>query len=420
MLSLSPREWVAALKHPSESDAEFLVKRFRGLAVNSILRRALYEELDPPCRLEPGPDTPSRTRARYPGSPVVFRKTPLDTARPPLRAAIAEEPRAVRALSPAEGQRLIDLSREAMITRARDLDIFMHGDARDVRLVDFGDGLQFACIGAFPDKRLLLEAVYGFLTLQNGIPIGYVLASAFMGSSEIAYNVFETYRGGESGRVFGKVMAMVRHLFGSDAFTLDPYQLGLGNTEGLQSGAWWFYYKMGFRPHDAEVRRLVRRETAAMKRNPKHRSSTALLERLAAKPVFYYANGERRDVLGRIDLGAIGLAVSRGLARRAGGDREAGLRGASEEARQRLGVRSFSGWSRGERLAWERWAPLVVLLPDLSRWSLREKRDLVRVVRAKGGRRESEFVHGFDGHRRLRRAVLRLARTRGQAGIRGS
>jgi hypothetical protein len=30
-------------------------------------------------------------------------------------------------------------------------------------------------------------------------------------------------------------------------------------------------------------------------------------------------------------------------------------------------------------------------------------------VRAKGGRRESEFVKRFDGHRKLRAAVLRLS-----------
>jgi len=32
-------------------------------------------------------------------------------------------------------------------------------------------------------------------------------------------------------------------------------------------------------------------------------------------------------------------------------------------------------------------------------------------VRAKGGRRESDFVRLFDSHRRLRRAMLRLAAT---------
>ena len=38
------------------------------------------------------------------------------------------------------------------------------------------------------------------LTLKNGVPIGYVLISAINASSEIAYNVFETWRGGETRR----------------------------------------------------------------------------------------------------------------------------------------------------------------------------------------------------------------------------
>jgi len=39
------------------------------------------------------------------------------------------------------------------------------------------------------------------LTLKNGVPIGYVLASGLFGSSEVMYNVFETFRGGESARI---------------------------------------------------------------------------------------------------------------------------------------------------------------------------------------------------------------------------
>ena len=38
------------------------------------------------------------------------------------------------------------------------------------------------------------------------------------------------------------------------------------------------------------------------------------------------------------------------------------------------------------------------------------RRALARVVRAKGGRRESDFVRLFDRHRPLQRAILKLAR----------
>ena len=53
--------------------------------------------------------------------------------------------------------------------------------------------------------------------------------------------------------------------------------------------------------------------------------------------------------------------------------------------------------------------PLVLLLKGVKRWSPQNRRALVRVVRAKGGRRESDFVKLFDSHRLLKKAVLDLA-----------
>ena len=77
-----------------------------------------------------------------------------------------------------------------------------------------------------------------------------------------------------------------------------------------------------------------------------------------------------------------------------------------------LGVASLRSFSGAERQAWERWAPLIRILPGVGRWSAVAKRALVRVVRAKGGRRESDFVHRFDAHDRLRGAILRLTARR--------
>jgi len=408
-LAFSPREWIHRLKGSRETDAEFLVRRFRALRADSFGRESVYEDLDIPLRLVPAPDTPSRTHAKYAPVPVVFQTRPLVRQVPPLRRDIRRPPLAVRAVPPREAQKLIDLAREAMVTRSRDLDIFEHGDPNDVRLVDCGQGLQFVCIGAVPERRLMLEAVYGFLTLKNGVPTGYVLSSALFGSSEVAYNVFETFRGAESAYIYGRVLAMVRRLFGSDAFTIDTYQLGQDNEEGLRSGAWWFYYKRGFRPHHPEVRRVLRAELKRMRRNPRHRSSLATLKKLAAENVFFYLGRPRPDVLGRVSLGNIGLGIVCYCADRFGADRETAIRTCSREAARLLGVGSRRGWSAGERLWWERWSPLVMVLPGVERWSQAEKRALARVIRAKGSRCESDFVWLFNRHRRLRQALLQMA-----------
>ena len=49
------------------------------------------------------------------------------------------------------------------------------------------------------------------------------------------------------------------------------------------------------------------------------------------------------------------------------------------------------------------------MLPGLARWKAAARRALVDVIRAKGGRRESDFVRRFDAHGSLRRALVKLA-----------
>ena len=121
-----------------------------------------------------GSITPARTTARWPAKRVQFQRGAF-AGRPELAAAAATKPRAIRALSQADGEAAVALAMRSMVTRTRDLDVFAWGDARDVRHIDMGDGLAFLMIGARPERRLLLESVYGFLTLKNGVPVGYVV-----------------------------------------------------------------------------------------------------------------------------------------------------------------------------------------------------------------------------------------------------
>jgi hypothetical protein len=407
---IEPRELLEQLKQPDETDAGFLVRRVSKSLGNDTIRETVYEELDIPCKLSPGPGTPSRTGVRYKPSPVAYQTSPLDGSRPDLRKECLVTPQAVRSVSQREARKLIDMAREAMVTRSRDLYAFQWAHENDVRLIDFEDGLQFVAFGLPPEQRLMLDSVYGFLSLKNGIPIGYTLTRSYFNSSEVAYNVFDTFRGGESARIYGRVLAMTRHLFGADVFTVDPYQMGHDNEEGLESGAWWFYYKLGFRPLDPKVKRLLRTELARMRRNPKHRSSLDTLNRLSSKNMFFYLGRPRKDVRGIISLENIGLAVSRYLAIRFGSDRERAMQVCAKEAARLLGVRSFRGFTAGERLAWERWSPLILALPGVERWTREEKRALAKVARAKGGLRESDYVRLFDAHRKLRQALFKLAK----------
>ncbi len=409
-LDLGTRGWVTRLKGPSETDAAFLVRRIATLGKGTFEKELAWEALELPLVLEAGPDTPARTNACLRTAPVAFQTRPLDRSRPDARRELARPPLAVEAVPRSQAERTLDLAKEAMVARARDLDAFQWGDPADVRLVTYPDGLSFAAIGVVPERRLLLESVYGFLTFKNGVPIGYVLTSALFGSSEIAYNVFETFRGGESGLVYGKVLSMTRALFGSDVFTIFPYQLGgYGNPEALQSGAWWFYRKLGFVPRAPRAVALMEEEERRMVADPKHRTSLPVLEALASENLYWFGGKARNDAIGLVELPNVGLRVVDAVASRFGSDREKAETVLTAEAARLLGTRT-NGWSPAERLAFRRWAPLVSILPGVAGWTPAEKRALAAVIRAKGGRRESDFVRLFDAHRKLRKAVAALAR----------
>ncbi len=407
-LDMSPAEWIRNLKSPTESDAEFVVKRVEAMAIDAWVRECFWNELDFTLRLAWGPDGPSRTHACWPVAKTVFQSSSLKRPRPDLRHEVLVPPESIKSVSLKDGKRLVAMAREAMITRSRDLDAFINGDPRDVRIVDCGENLQFVCIGVKPERRLLLESVYAFLTLKNGIPIGYVLTSALMESAEIAFNVFDTYRGAEAAHVYARVLATVRALFNVDTFTVYPFQLGYQNDEGLKSGAWWFYQKLGFRARDPGALRIMERELKRMRRDPAHRSSLDTLGKLVPHNVYLDLDEPRDDVIGEFLLDEAGQTVTRMLAERFGADRERATRELSAEAARLLSSPPWSRLPAAERQACERWAPLVACL-DVESWSKPERTALFEVMRAKGGRRESEFVARFDAHRKLRAAFRALA-----------
>jgi hypothetical protein len=384
------------------SDADWLLGQLARMPGDGFTREAFADAIDAPFVLLPGPDTPSRSRAHFPPAPRAFQATALRRTRPDLRAATTVPPRGVRVLPRREAAQLIELARGAMITRARDLMAFEQADARDVQLVDDGEGLAFAFCGVFPERRFLLPALYGCLTLRNGVPMGYVQAEVLGPWAAVSFNTFDTFRGGEAGYVFGRLLSTLRHVFGASSFSIEPYQLGQDNEEGIDSGAWWFYYKLGFRPHATAARRLVRRELARMRLNPRHRTPARILRALAEHHLYFDLDPAARRGLPPVQ-DALDRAV-RWLARHGGGA-EAERR-AEEAARAATGVKSLRGWSTGERLAWRRWSPIVASLPGLGRWSAAERRELAAIVRAKGGRRELEFLVRFAAHPRLAAALF--------------
>lgn len=269
------------------TDAVYFVRLVERMPGDEFAREKFYDAIEPVLELRPERGGPNRTLAWHRVGPVAWQVGPLDRARPDLQAEIRRPPRRVRKVTAREGARLIDLARAAMVTRGRDLDAFAYGDPRDVRIIEDREGLAFALNGMIGERRTVPRVTYGALTLKNGVPVGYMDLGIAGRLVEIAFNTFPTFRGGEAARVLARTLAMLRHVFGSENFSVDPYQLGRGNGEAIESGAWWFYYKLGFRPHAVEAKRLARREIERWRADRSYRSNKATLEKLAGWSLFY-------------------------------------------------------------------------------------------------------------------------------------
>ena len=399
---------MALLKGNKTSDGAFFVKRVEVMAGNHVTREAFSDGLDIPYRLNPDRDTPSRTLTYNSTSPTVFRSAAPERERPNLLQEMARPPRSVKTVSPAEGERLIELARVAMATRERDLDNFAYGDRNDVRMVDDGEGLQWILIGTLPERRPILRTTYGMLTLRNGVPIGYVGADTLFHCVDISYNTFPTFRGGEAAFVFGRMLATFGAIFRARTFTIEPYQLGHGNYEGIDSGAWWFYYKLGFRPRNPTLRALVRSELARMKVNPRYRSSEQTLRKLAEDYLYFETPGAQAPHWP--SLVDFGQKIAAKLGTKAGFDREAALESCFEETVRRLRGAPPKRASKDILAAWHHWSVVVSLLPGVERWSATERKQLGEIMTAKGSRRDSEYLLRFDAHPRLGPLLRRLAR----------
>jgi hypothetical protein len=299
-----------------------------------------------------------------------------------------------------------------MITRSRDLYAFMHADNNDVRIAEYEGGIQFICYGLIPQHRLMFEGLTIFLILKNGVPIGYTQASCLFQSAEVNFNIFDSFRGAETSRVFTTTLSLMRTLFGTTAYIINSQQLGVDNHEALKSGAFWFYYKHGFRPKNRQAKSIVNSELRRKVTNPSHRSSISTLQDLAQNNVYRYLKQPRRHVISHIKMHNLAIACSLSLTRENSSNRAKAVRQCALKTAKLLGLDAFESLTKNQRLAWERWSPLVLAIPGVPNWSQAHKEALAAVIKAKGGRRESEFVALFDQHVPLRRAVLKLAESR--------
>jgi hypothetical protein len=206
------------------------------------------------------------------------------------------------------------------------------------------------------------------------VPTGYVELLSVFERAEVGFNLYYTFREGESAWLYARLLRLFRQVLGVTCFSVDPYQIGLENPEAVDSGAFWFYRKLGFRPVDPKVAALMEREERRMAKTPGYRSSKRTLEKLAEGYLLFEAPSSEKGVWDNFRVRNVGLAVERARA-----------------------APSSSGLAQA-----------MSLIPDLERWTPQEELAGAAILRAKESASEARYLRLMQRHPRLRTAFLAL------------
>src|SRR5712691_2373179 len=385
-----------------------LVALFERTGLPEETRDWLYESLALPVLWRPRGVGASRTLARVSPSRLFFHTDGLERRVAPLVEALARPLPPLRPAPRALAESLIDAARVAMATRQRELHAFSRPNPDDVLLADGDRGVRLAFIGIQPGFRLPLEGYYAFLALKNGIPVAYGGGWELFGTLDFAVNVFASFRQGESAFLATELLRAYRRIFGMRTIAVDRYQLGHESTEALRSGSFYFYHRLGFRPRDPDVLRVLDAEQSKIAADRSYRSPVPVLKRLAGAEVYLTLPGGHPEPEKRLRATDVSALVARFIAREFGGDRLAAVRESTARVRRALGVASWTAWPTAERRAFAQMSPVAALITDLEKWTAAERRHLVRVLRAKGSGSERAYANLLDSHQRFQQSLEAL------------
>jgi len=295
-------DWFRAAKGKAQvSDLRWLISRLEKVPLPSDVIADLYAHAELALRWDLDNMPTTRTSLRLPAARRFFYHTTplLRRADVSLDAELRSPPFEIAKLSRAHGQRMLDLARETSAMRFRELHGFTYGDPSKVYRAELGRGVEVFVADVLPEHRLPVRTYHAGMFFKNAVPVGYIETLTFRRQMEVGFNLYYTFRDGETAWLYGRLLRLFQQLIGVTLFIVDPYQLGLHNEEAIDSGAFWFYRKLGFRPTDTGVAKLLETEEKRLRGRPDYRTPARTLRRLAAGWMVYGA-GDRVDVRHKI------------------------------------------------------------------------------------------------------------------------
>lgn len=289
-------------------------------------------------------------------------------------------------ISDTEKKYILDAAKAILYQQRRETDYVNYSTTSDFYLFELDRGVDIVFLGTEPSRRRYFESFFGFIATKNSIPCAYGGAWICGSKADIGFHIFDSFRGGESAHLIAQIMRCYHNYFGVDLFEVEPYQFGQNNEEGMQSGAFWFYWKMGFRSVSKKLNSLALNEAKKIS-SKKHKTSAATLKQLCAAKLRFSLGQEDSH---SISVQELGVQVCNKVGKAYGGDIEFACRSEADHLVNKLELHPVL-WSKAEKEALIQLSlPLSILL-EHTKLTPQARKDLETLIKAKASPSEREY-----------------------------
>jgi hypothetical protein len=318
--------------------------------------------------------------------PIYYHTKPLDK-KINLQDIIQQKLPTPVKLTDKDKAHIIDAAKMTLFYLYRETEPFTNANKDDITLFQLDKGISIALFGSTIDKRYSLESYIGYLVFKNNIPASYGGAWIFGERSQFGINILESFRGGESGLIICELLRVYHQYFGATRFVVKPYQFGLHNPEAIKTGAFWFYYKLGFRPENKELRKIAFEEEKQKLINPNYKSAIATLKKYTKSNLALTLSETSYP---NYDSEVISQKITNHINTHFNGDRQKAITVCFKQLKESLGIDKT--WKPEDIEYAKQLAILFHIQPNSKAWQQKHKKNIQLLIKLKSAKTELPWV----------------------------
>ncbi|MES2514236.1 MAG: hypothetical protein V4580_08820 [Bacteroidota bacterium] len=375
--------------HPSKTltDLDWLIELIKQSTLDPNTQATIYNQLGIFMQWNVSDLESSVSFLRGAALPLYYHTKPIEKKISLTEIIQQTLPEPVK-LGDEEKARIIDAAKMTLFYLYRETEPFTNAHADDITLFQLDKGVSIALFGSTNDKRYSLESYIGYLVFKNNIPVSYGGGWIFGERSQFGINILESFRGGESALIICELLRVYHQHFGATRFVVKPYQFGLHNTEAIKTGAFWFYYKLGFRPEDEQLRALALEEEKQKLIDPTYKSTISTLMKYTKSNLALTLSETSYP---NYDSEILSQKITNYINHQFEGDRQKALNACFKQLKENTGINA-AGWKPEDVVYARQTAILFSIQPNSKAWQQKHAKNIKLFIQTKSAKTELPWI----------------------------